>query len=239
VTLNVGSGPNKQKFSVHKELLGRKSPALKAAFDGRFKEGHTNEMELPEDDPEAFSLLVSWLYTNRIPRQRANPEDTTAATALYFRLFVLADKHLIPDLEESCYVAIKSLLGTMIMPDLMFLEELFATEMASPRLKFYIANVCAHFMLQAKETVNKSFEEFLESHSKFAAYLCRVVAWRMRLGPETRIVRLHPTSLGCFFNYFVTGIKGDEFEVAEKIEKKFEDKLDALKVKMKARLSHG
>lgn len=240
MTFNVRSGPNKQKFSVHKELLGRKSPALKAAFDGRFKEGHTNEMNLPEDDLEAFSLLVSWLYTSHIPRQRANPEgDMTAATAQYFHLFVLAGKYLIPDLEKCCYTAIHQLLGTKTMPDLLFLEELFNIELSSSRLKFYMINVCAYFMLQEK-VVNKPFEDFLKSHSKFAAYLCRVIVWWARLGAQfNSLLQDHPELQPSFRRYFTTRTEGDEFEVAERLTKFLEDELDASKAKKKAKLSHG
>jgi hypothetical protein len=197
-------------------------------------------MDLSEDDPEAFSLLVSWLYTNSIPFQWANPEgDMTAATALYFHLFVLADKYLIPDLEKSCYTAIHQLLGTKTMPDLLFLEELFNIELSSPRLKFYITNVCAYFMTQEK-VVNKPFEDFLKSHSEFAAYLCRVIVWRVRLGTQfNSLLQDHPELQPSFHCYIATSTEGDEFEVAERLTKFFEDELDASKAKKKAELSHG
>lgn len=59
-------GPDKHEFRTHKHLLRHDIPFFRAAFDNLFAEADENSMELPEDDPQVFALIVSWLYTKTV-----------------------------------------------------------------------------------------------------------------------------------------------------------------------------
>jgi hypothetical protein len=61
-TATIYVGPDRQEFKVSKDLLCYVSPFFKAAFEGEFKEGKEQTMELLEDDVEAFSHVVSYMY---------------------------------------------------------------------------------------------------------------------------------------------------------------------------------
>jgi hypothetical protein len=67
VTIFVG--PNRQKFVVHKDLLVTQSNYFKGALTSNlFKEAVEGVVTFEEDDPDAFRLLVNWVYRRQIPR---------------------------------------------------------------------------------------------------------------------------------------------------------------------------
>lgn len=55
-------GPKRKEITVHKNLICAVSEVFKAAFDGSFAEGTSNEMYLPEDEPQSAQDLVSYCY---------------------------------------------------------------------------------------------------------------------------------------------------------------------------------
>jgi hypothetical protein len=70
-TVTFYVGPNRQHFVVHKNLLVTQSNYFKGALTGTlYKEATEGVVNLEEDDPDSFRLLVAWLYTGRIPRVR-------------------------------------------------------------------------------------------------------------------------------------------------------------------------
>lgn len=89
------------------------SDFFRSAFNSGFKESFEDRLLLPEDDPHCFELFVRWLYA----RATAAPPDNPAArpplaTSLlfggsqciqtYLRLYVLASKLLVEELENIC-----------------------------------------------------------------------------------------------------------------------------------------
>jgi len=85
VTLYVGLAC--KKFTVHKALLCESSDFFKKGFMGGFKEAQEKEMSLPEDNPEAFSLFLDWLYTHTLPIC-----STEAQLDDLYRLYFFAEK---------------------------------------------------------------------------------------------------------------------------------------------------
>ncbi|PQE12671.1 BTB POZ domain-containing protein [Rutstroemia sp. NJR-2017a BBW] len=64
VTIFVG--PARRKFVLHKNLLCR-LPFFDYAFNGGFQETVTGSMDLPEDEPDIFSIFVHWVYRGSVP----------------------------------------------------------------------------------------------------------------------------------------------------------------------------
>ena len=74
---------------VHKSLVCRDSSFFKAACKGGFREAESNEVKLPDDEPEIFDNFVRWLYTQDIERpSTASGPDWEHLVNIY----VLADK---------------------------------------------------------------------------------------------------------------------------------------------------
>jgi hypothetical protein len=66
VTLFVG--PARKKFVVYRGLLVKESQYFRSALGSHmFKEAVEGVMTLEEDDPDAFRLLISWVYRRYLP----------------------------------------------------------------------------------------------------------------------------------------------------------------------------
>lgn len=62
VTVIVGDeSRSKKQFVLPKALLCHYSTYFDRCFNGEFVEARNQEVELDEDDPEIFALLVEWI----------------------------------------------------------------------------------------------------------------------------------------------------------------------------------
>ncbi|KAF7863069.1 hypothetical protein EAF04_007152 [Stromatinia cepivora] len=99
VDIHVGTDENSAHFKLHKSILCTKVPYFENMFNTRFMEGTTNFATLPEDDPELFNILVSWIYSGQIHALHDRPEH--ASMWLDWDFYVLADKFCLPDLMDQ------------------------------------------------------------------------------------------------------------------------------------------
>ncbi|KAI9675666.1 MAG: hypothetical protein M1817_001033 [Caeruleum heppii] len=101
--VNVYVGPARKHWILHEKLLSHHSPFFASAFGGAFAEAETGKIELLEDDPAAFELLIQWLYSGSMGQKptAATPKDEAWAFALLcFELWVLCDKFGITKLKN-------------------------------------------------------------------------------------------------------------------------------------------
>lgn len=92
-----------ESFTVHQKLAYFWSPVLKAAFEGQFMEGTTITMEMTDTRREAIPLLIGWMYSGKIDDINNN---SPSSQDLYC-LWILADKLLIPELQNCTMLAIQ------------------------------------------------------------------------------------------------------------------------------------
>lgn len=71
-------------------------PFFNKALNGSFKEGLSKSIELPEDEPAVFELLVRWLYRG-LPADELNKKEA-GNIVLCTKLFLLADRLCLPEL---------------------------------------------------------------------------------------------------------------------------------------------
>jgi hypothetical protein len=64
VLINVGDPAT--TFEVHKSILTQHSEFFRAALDGNFREAKEKAIDLKEDVPEIFRILIVWLYTRKL-----------------------------------------------------------------------------------------------------------------------------------------------------------------------------
>jgi hypothetical protein len=87
----------RELFLAHEELLCHRVDYFRAAFQGNFiegiKDGIEKEMELPEDDPDAFSHVLAWVYGNAPSCRKGHDHSTDDGHLLeWCKAYVLADK---------------------------------------------------------------------------------------------------------------------------------------------------
>ncbi|TGO15881.1 hypothetical protein BTUL_0034g00020 [Botrytis tulipae] len=95
VTITIGK--EKQKFTLHKQLLCESVEYFRAAFSaGGFRESQNSSMDMPEDNPEAFELFIHWLYRGEV-RRATKLEDIDQ----FFQLHIFAEKLCLNELANK------------------------------------------------------------------------------------------------------------------------------------------
>jgi hypothetical protein len=103
VTVYVGH--KRKRFFLHRELICQRSPFMeKCLKKDRFDEGYKNELYLPEDDPKAFSIIVEWIYRNKLPARNDPTFDLADLSASY----CMADKFAMEELQNNIMDLVRS-----------------------------------------------------------------------------------------------------------------------------------
>lgn len=115
--MTVLVGPSEVQWRLHENLLSGISDFFRSAFNSGFKESLEDRLAMPEDDPHSFELFIRWLYIRTLtPTAVSNStlaanvmlgKDFTAGSSTaciqdYLRLYVLASKVLVEELENAC-----------------------------------------------------------------------------------------------------------------------------------------
>ncbi|KAF2007736.1 hypothetical protein P154DRAFT_419660, partial [Amniculicola lignicola CBS 123094] len=100
----VGQDPDKKSFHVHELAICDRSEffrnAMKPEWASQRQDGRI--VELPEDDPEAFSFYMIWLYSGRIPTlpdPHVPPTSESHHTLAY--AYVLGERLLDNDFKNA------------------------------------------------------------------------------------------------------------------------------------------
>ena len=142
VTIEVG--PNKQPFQASKALLCLRSPFFKAAFTGNFKETSQHSILLEEDSPDAFKLFLEWAYHTNISRTR----DIRDTWIYYLNGYVLAEKLLVPELQNKAMDAMLDLRSIHGLEGLPETESQKVTKLCSPFALVVGTNLYLHLGLE-------------------------------------------------------------------------------------------
>ena len=98
--MDIYVGESKRHWSLHRNLLCHHSAFFKDQVAEESKK-RGGKLELPEDDPRAFELLVKWLYQGRIDDVSEMPiEKKWDYADACQKLYVLCDKIDIPQLKN-------------------------------------------------------------------------------------------------------------------------------------------
>ncbi|KAF7903899.1 hypothetical protein EAF00_001233 [Botryotinia globosa] len=101
VSIKVGQGSNITEFIVPKDPLCSKVSFFDAMFNHGWLETSTQSCTLPDDDPEAFSILMHWVFdvTHDAPVTFTVKGLQIHSNPL-MNLAIIADKYLVDDLPD-------------------------------------------------------------------------------------------------------------------------------------------
>jgi hypothetical protein len=97
--LEILVGPDRNVFKVHRAMLTEASDYLKTIFLGRFKAADECHGLSPEDDPEAWELLIEWCCQRQLPPLQIWAKETKLTSqmarpcSLQVKLCLLAEKY--------------------------------------------------------------------------------------------------------------------------------------------------
>ncbi|KAL2832497.1 hypothetical protein BDW59DRAFT_157318 [Aspergillus cavernicola] len=95
---HINVGPQHTPFNVHLELLCNCSPYFNAVFKDRAESNITEDpVSLPDDDPDVFAEVVSWMY-----RGTLSPDLESRGLVLFLlQLWMLAGNFQMPALQSA------------------------------------------------------------------------------------------------------------------------------------------
>ncbi|KAG2500326.1 hypothetical protein HYH03_001902 [Edaphochlamys debaryana] len=155
LTLVVGD----RRFPVHRAILGARSPYFRQRLEGGFADGAAAELSLPDADPDAFALVLRWLYTGAVD----------IPSALAPAVAELADRLLLPELcSDAQAVVLSGVSAETVVGCLLWAEGLggsFAPLLS--QLKAW----CAEHGEEVVATAPESLEQLSARNPKLAAGL--------------------------------------------------------------------
>jgi len=93
-------------YHAHRAILASESKYFRNAFTGPFKEATESVMEMHDDDPDLFPLMLRYIYDGEY-RVRSTKGITEYDDALqqimedHISLYQLGDKYMLPSLQEK------------------------------------------------------------------------------------------------------------------------------------------
>lgn len=176
--ITVGSGDEAKQYDINRGFLSHKSPFFHAASTNGFAETASGHIKLPEEKPGAFDIFLHWAYTSKVlpilDVEVTRPE-------VYLHAMVLADKLLVPDLIQLCWIKIQNWFSMTEFPTPNFIKELYAL---SPSI-YCIANARNYFVAMVRVFIasNMHFDKWdvaLACNESFATDVARLIATKQR-----------------------------------------------------------
>lgn len=97
VTIEVGATDNAETHTIHAEVLEKQSPFWKSALKKCWEEGAEGKIKLPEDDQDAVSTYLEWIYssiieTNPLRNDEMSVKELDAEFEHLARVYVFGEK---------------------------------------------------------------------------------------------------------------------------------------------------
>ncbi len=92
------------KFTVHKEPICAASLFVQGCLQKGFKEGEEQKIAIREwRDSESMHTLITWVYQGKqvLDTSKSSPDEAKEAASKIVKLYVLADKFIMPDLKND------------------------------------------------------------------------------------------------------------------------------------------
>ncbi|KAJ8676296.1 hypothetical protein QAD02_012083 [Eretmocerus hayati] len=111
---------NKQKFHAHKIVLASRSPVFMAMFENDMQEKLSNEINIPDVDPDVMEKFLSYIYTNQVKNIESFAEGLIAAADKYQvdGLKTLASRAIVKKMNKE------NVIESLILADLHHVDEL-------------------------------------------------------------------------------------------------------------------
>lgn len=118
------------------------------------------------------------MYSNHLPSEDSC--DESADLGLYYlRLFIVAEKYLLPELQAETYRRIVKYYGTYTFPRKYFIQELFENS-APTKLHDYIVKLCAYNIVNDRERYyEEHWQGLLSCNGDFGVETAKEMALRV------------------------------------------------------------
>lgn len=164
-------GRDKVRFTVPMNLACHLCPFFRKRFSDRAKEAEDAILDLPEDDPETFAMLLQWIYQDGIaPINLSEREEASSAMQTHLRLYLLASRFELPSLQNETMQHIRVLyeLSRDHAPiDAPLIFEIYRSEYKKPALCRFVCDAAAKEFLDCGKLEQNRYGDCLSSIPAF------------------------------------------------------------------------
>ncbi|KAF4553056.1 Hypothetical protein D9617_8g050690 [Elsinoe fawcettii] len=94
-------GEDRRAFSVPSALLIKASPFFAAALRGPWVEAERKQVDLAEDCPLVFSMILDWIFFGQIKSLTWGKEKVMYSVHQFIKLYILADRLQMTPLKDA------------------------------------------------------------------------------------------------------------------------------------------
>ncbi|OBT66072.1 hypothetical protein VE03_05158 [Pseudogymnoascus sp. 23342-1-I1] len=149
VTVIVGQGEGAKKFVIHKDLLMNKVAFFEKMFNSKFFESSTGTAILPEDSPEAFEVLVEWIYCSTLKTLHGEETDDPYLPDLAISIIGLAEKYMLPELGDRAITYLANV-GKELVPTMAQMSTIYEQTPSDSKARKYAARTVAWALVNSE-----------------------------------------------------------------------------------------
>lgn len=180
--VNIYVGPDQKRWSLHRNLLCHHSSFFEAEFCGHEvarKDGEDLRLDLPDDDPAGFELLVKWLYQGEldgIDPKLADEEKYELAVG-NLNLYMLCDKfdlHVLKNQAMDTYR--QGLCEAGLVPDAQETDEIYRKVPRDSPCRRLMTDIAARQIMDpAVPNAAEKYRQCFENNTDFAVDLVNAI----------------------------------------------------------------
>ncbi|KAF2162068.1 hypothetical protein M409DRAFT_69301 [Zasmidium cellare ATCC 36951] len=183
-TVDILVGPEGKHWSLHRNLLCHHSSYFESEFhdyDGPKKNGtRDNILELPDDDPMGFELLVKWLYQGQLEDASQLSEEAKYDYAVAcHKLYLLCDKFDMTRLKNISMDQYRQCLNEcQLVPDAEEINDIYrASPVGSPFRSLMIRIAARQIMDPEIDRDAEAYRKCFENNPDFAVEMVNAIRY--------------------------------------------------------------
>lgn len=181
--VDIYVGPDKRHWSLHRNLLCHHSSYFEAEFLGNEvpkakKNNGEQKLELPNDDPVGFELLVKWLYQGRLDDvSDMSDEKKYDYSVACYKLHLLCDRFDLPQLKNiSIDQYRKGLQEAQLVPDADEINEIYRRSPANSPFRKLMTRIAARQIMDPDSDKDaESYRKCFENNADFAVEMVNAI----------------------------------------------------------------
>ncbi|KAI5203377.1 hypothetical protein E4T39_04152 [Aureobasidium subglaciale] len=179
-TIDFYVGSERRHWSLHRNLLCHHSPYFESEFlaNESQKSSKRSELDLPDQDPVGFELLVKWLYQGTLDdTSDMTDENKYDYSVACHKLYLLCDKFDLPLLKnESIDRYRQGLLEAQLVPDAEEINDIYRSSPPGSPFRKLMAQIAARQIMDPdSEKKAESYRNCFNDNPDFAVDMVNAI----------------------------------------------------------------
>lgn len=181
-TVDIFVGSQRRQWTLHRNLLCHYSSYFEAEFQGhevpRAKKSGENRLDLPEDDPRGFALLVKWLYQGELEDiSGMNDEEKYEYAVACHKLYLLCNRfYMLPLKNVAIDQYRRALHEAQLVPDADEINQIYRASPPGSPFRSLMTKIAARQIMDPEVDKDaETYRECFDNNPDFAVEMVNAV----------------------------------------------------------------